>query len=351
MPLYLAGEHLASSLALLPRAQQIEWTNLTRLSAATGTVGDGTIVVTNPEGPSNPILFGACGVVTSFPYAGQVDLATDLGPTAEVFGTMAGANVLAAFPGLEQPDQSPIHLWLQNVRIVPPDSPGSVGPLQVLFQNAVCWLTKCPICGGGDFGVGLTGVQSNGVVAAGQVVNYTLTASFSGECPTTGVTLTNQLPLGFQFISANSEQGTWSYDAANRQVIFNVGLLPQDAVLNVGISSVPLLPGIFTNTATIGFNSSDRSLTTFLLDPVLVITVLSNTNAEPPALTLQLLAGPSLRFTLLGQAGTSYEIDSSTDLSHWMVLTNVLGPTWTQTFTPESGANPVARFYRARITP
>jgi uncharacterized repeat protein (TIGR01451 family) len=266
---------------------------------------------------------------------------------------MVGASVLAAFPGLEQPDQSPTRLWLQNVRIGPPDSPGSVGPLQALFQNAVCWLIKCCGSSGGglDFGVGLTGVQSNDVVTAGQVVNYTWTASFNGECQTTGTMLTNQLPLGFQFISANSEQGTWSYDAVNRQVIFIVGLLQQDAVLNVGISSVPLLPGIFTNTATIQFNSRDPLLSTTLLDPVLVTTVLPNTNAEPPALTLQLLAGPSVRFTLLGQAETSYEIDSSTDLSHWTALTNVLGPTWTQTFAPESGANPVARFYRARITP
>jgi len=349
MPLYLAGEHLASSLALLPPAQQVEWTNLTHLSPATGTVGDGTIVVTNAEGPSNPILFGTYGVVTNLPYLGQIDLANDLNTNAEVFGTTLGASVLAAFPGLEQPDQSPTGLWLQSVRISAPGSPGSAGPLQALFQNAVCWLTKCPLCGGGDFGVGLTGVQSNAVVEAGQVVSYTLSASFNGECPATGVTLTNQLPAGFQFISATSEQGTWTYDAVNGRVMFFLGLVAQDAVVDLGISSVPLLPGTFTNMATIRFNSSDPSLTTALLDPALVTTVLPNTNA-PPLLTLQPLAGPKLRLTLFGQPGTPYEIDSSTDLSHWAPLTNVLGPTGTQTFTPRSGANSVAQFCRAKVT-
>jgi len=344
MPLYLAGEHLASSVALLPPAQQAAWTNLTHLSAAAGTGGDGTIAVTNPEGPSNPILFGTYGAVTNFPYPGRVDLATILAPNVEVYGTTAGSSALAALPGVGQADQSPTHLWLQNVRILPPDSPSSDGPLKALFQNAVCWLTGCAQCK--DVGVMLTGVQSNDVVEAGQVVNYTLTAAFNGECPPTGVTLTNQLPAGFQFLSATSEHGSWMYDGAEGQVVFFLGVMPQDTSVNLGISAVALQPGTFTNTATVLFNASARGLV--VLDPALVTTVVANTSL-PPVLTLTPLARPNLLLGLSGQSGIHYEVDSSTDLKRWTSVTNVLGPTWTQTLAPGSGANTPALFYRAKI--
>jgi uncharacterized repeat protein (TIGR01451 family) len=347
MPLYLAGEHLASCLPLLPPTQQAEWSALTQLTPATGTGGNGTITVTNPEGPSNPILDWTYGNVTSFPYPARIDLTIDMAPNAEVYGTTAGASVLAALPGVDQPDPTPTRLWLQNVRILPPDSPASDGALKALFQNAVCWLKRCSPCE--DVGAGLTGAQTNDVVEVGQVLNYTLTASFNGECQPTGVTLTNQLPAGFQFVSATSEYGTWMYDGAEGQVIFFLGVLPLDISVSVGITVVPLQPGTFTNTAGLWFNSGEPTPGVTSLDPALVTPVVPNPN-QPPVLALKLLARPNVLLSLSGQVGTTYEIESSIDLKHWTSLTNVIGPTWSQTLTPGSGAKSRALFYRASVS-
>jgi len=344
MPLYLAGEHLASCLPLLPLPQQNEWTNLTQLSIATGTGGDGAVAITNPEEHSNPILAGTYGVVDSFSYPPRVDLATDFDQNAEVFGTTVGASVLAASPGLALPDQG-TRLWLQNVRILPPDSPSSADALHILFQNAVCWLKGCSLCS--DTKGALAGVQSNDVVEAGQTVNYTLYPSFGGECPPTGVTLTNQLPDGFQFISATSDHGSWTNHVANGQVVFFLGLVETNELVTLSISAAPLQSGIFTNTASLRFNSSYPELATAILDPPLVTTVLPN---PAPALMLQVVPPQNLLFTLSGQKGMEYEIESSPDLSHWAPLTNVLGPTWTQTIKVGFGTKPSVQFYRARVS-
>lgn len=346
IPVYLIGEHLASSAALLPTAQQTEWMNLTLLSPGNGVGGDGTVQITNPEGPSNPVLFGQFGTIDVFPYPARVELATNVQADAEVFVTSAGACILAILPGLESPDQSPTRLCSQDVRVVPHDDLGATNMLRALFQNTVCWLTRCQSCL--DTGLGLAGAQSNDVVQVGQVISFTLTASCSGECQPTGVVVTDRLPPAFGFAKASVQQGVWAYDSGSQQVTFFIGLMPQDGTVALSISAVALQAGTFTNTAGIRYNSTNALV---VLDPSLVTTVLPNTNAVPPVLSLRVLSPSALELSLSGQSGLTYEIDSSADLLNWFLLTNITGPSWTGTLAPFSGTNSSAHFYRAKVNP
>lgn len=344
-PLYLIGEHLASSTELLQQqVQQTEWTNLTQLSFPAGVGGDGSVEVNDPEGPSNPILTGQFGQVTNFPYPARLELTTNLQSDAEVLGTTAGYSVLSIYPGLEAADQTPTRLVRQDFRVVPPDDLDATNTLRVLFQNSVCWLTRCQGCQ--DTSLGLSGLQSNDVVQIGQTNNYILSASCSGECQPTGVVVTNQIPLGFDFVSASTQQGSWAYDATNREVVFYLGLMPQDGTVSLGISAVAAQAGTFTNTAGVRYNSTNAPV---LLDPVLVTTVLPNTNAMPPVLSLQMTPPSTLQLSLSGQTGVTYEIQFSSDLTNWTSLTNVPGPSWTQTIAPWPITTPSPLFYRAKV--
>ena len=129
---------------------------------------------------------------------------------------------------------------------------------------------------------------------------------------------------------------------------FFIGLMPQDGTVALSISAVALQAGTFTNTAGIRYNSTNALV---VLDPSLVTTVLPNTNAVPPVLSLRVLSPSALELSLSGQSGSTYEIDSSADLLNWFLLTNITGPSWTGTLAPFSGTNSSAHFYRAKVNP
>jgi uncharacterized repeat protein (TIGR01451 family) len=337
-PLYLVGEHLSSTTSLLPSAQQMEWTNLTQLSPFAGVGGDGTIQIDDLEGLSNLILFGQFGTIDSFSYPARIELVTNLESNAEVLCTSAGASVLTILPGFASPDQSDTRLVRQNMRVVPPDVLGATNTLRALFQNAVCWLTRCQSCS--DSRLGLTGSQGNDVVQTGQTIDYYLSAYWNGECPPTGVVVTNQLPTNFKFVSATAQQGTWGYDAVSHQVLFFIGVMPNAGTVGLSISAVALQPGTYTNTAVIRYNSTTAPA---VLEPGLVTTVLPNTNAISPVLTLLRSSGPSYLLQLSAGAMQSYKIQTSTDLLQWVDWTNVQGPFWVGALQ----TNFNRRFYRA----
>jgi uncharacterized delta-60 repeat protein len=72
---------------------------------------------------------------------------------------------------------------------------------------------------------------------------------------------------------------------------------------------------------------------------------------QPPRLTLpEMLLGGQFRFTLFGDPGYSYTIQSSTDLIHWSSVTNFISVTGTNQCTNPARSDFNQRFYRA-VTP
>jgi uncharacterized repeat protein (TIGR01451 family) len=339
--LYLIGEHLVSAGAQLPPGQQAEWMSLTHLGAASGGSGSGTITITNSEGASNRILWGPFGLISDFGYPPRFEMATN-DPSSELLAQWGGASALVIYPPMNSPGPTPV--VVQDFRVLPPDAPASTNVLADLFKNSVCWLTGCQNCP--DAHLAVQGTQTNDVVVVGQVMSYTLTAVATGECPPLGVRLTNSLPAAFFFLGATNEEGSWTYDPVQRQVIFFIGLIANDGAVDLGVTVAPLQVGTFTNDALIRWSLSATQEMARTMDSPLVTTVLPGTN-PPPRVSLRLLSPAGVELSLSGQANLVYGIDSSSDLTHWGLFTNVLGPTWTRDLLPWPGANAPKQFYRA----
>jgi uncharacterized repeat protein (TIGR01451 family) len=347
VPVYLIGGHLVSAGTSLPAREQAEWVGLTHLGAGPGGICDGPITIIDPEGPSNPILWGQFAtVVDDMLYTNGIEMATN-DPSSELLCQCNGASALVIYPPLQSPGQGPTNLVVQDFRVLPPGAPAaSANLLGGLFKNAVCWLIGCGNCE--DAGLDLQGTQTNDVVMSGQVMTYALTASCSGECPPLDVRITNWLPAGFVFLGATNQQGSWICDTNNQEVIFSLGQMYQGSPVQLTVTVAPTEVGTYTNAAQICYSLSPTStLCRDLYTPLgmpLVTTVVPSTN--PPAkLSLRPLSPTDFELSLTGQAGQLFQIRQSTDLLHWSAFTNVLGPTWTYDFTPPPATNRPGQFF------
>lgn len=89
--------------------------------------------------------------------------------------------------------------------------------------------------------------------AAGSPVSYTLTITNHGPGTATNVVVTDTLPPGTAFLS-----GSTGCSAAGATVSCAVGTLPPGASTAVGLTiSTPPVPGVITNSATVGASESD----------------------------------------------------------------------------------------------
>jgi uncharacterized repeat protein (TIGR01451 family) len=340
IPLYLIGERLTSGTTNLPEPEQSQWTSLTRLSASSGIGGSGVIALTNSLA-FNPILGGPFGGVSSFPYPARLDLATNVDASTQVFGQSGGADVLLAYPEF-QLDTGQTRLFTQGLRVAPLDDLESTNVLRVLFENTVLWLLNQAGCV--DVDIYLQSTATPDPAQVGQRLEYDLQITRGGECEATGLVVTNVLPAGVQFVSAQSEQGTWSYDPVARQVTFWVGYLGLSSQPSLSVTVMPVAAGMVTNVA--GFRVNGNSGNS--INPVFAVTEVLAGPSLAPTLGIQLTPSAGYELELSGVAKVRYDIQASADLNNWNVITNALGPDWQATIGP-SGGGKSRLFYRAEV--
>jgi len=341
IPLYFIGESLASSTANLSPAVRSAWANLIHLNAATSKGGDGTVTLLSSS-DQNPILKGRFGNVTDFSYLPNVDLATLTDAQAEVLGQSGGADVLVAFPGLEQVDEGQVRTFTQNVRVFNGADEASLQERKILFQNVVCWLIRCSVCGSIDLTLETSASAES--APAGSELTYTLVVRQSGECEGTGVVVTNQLGAGVQFVGVETTQGTWQY--ADGMVTFNYGRLTSASVTEMKITVIPTRAGSVTNLAGVRANGVEVRVDN---NNSVVVTEVTGSSQPVLGITLTLDRLPVIQ--LQGQVGTSYVVEASTNLVSWTTFTNVIATDTLMRF-PETGASKFkARYYRARQGP
>jgi hypothetical protein len=346
IPLYFIGEHLASSAANLPAAQRSQWIDLTHLQPTSGTGGDGVIHVQSSVDFSL-ILQGRFARIQDFPYPDPVDPAKAADSDSDVIGTSGGSDVLLSYPSLAAADTGQVRTFTQNLRVLPDISADSP-PLAGLFQNVVCWLLRCPNCG--DIDVAAEMDSPPNPVPAGAPITYVLRLVRSGECEALGTVLTDFLPPGFQFIGAQSELGTWSYDSATHEVIFRLGHLPTGDVhqmpIEVSVDVLPTQSGTFTNSAFVQIDGPEVTLDNNRAEAVTVVS--GGTSILGPRLDLRVVADGGYELHASSQVGGTYALQYSTDLVQWLTLTNVAGPEWSMPLpAPGVGERPF-RFYRVR---
>jgi uncharacterized repeat protein (TIGR01451 family) len=346
IPLYMIGERLASGTTNLPEPERSEWTALTRLSASTGLGGDGTVAVRSSLA-YNPILDGFFGTVTNFAYPNQLDLATNVDPNTEVLGTNGGADVLLAYPGFQIPDTGQTRLFTQALRAAPLDAPGSTNVLRSLFENTVVWLLREGWCT--DVAIYVDSTNTPSPAQVGQLLEYDLQISRGGECEATGLLVTNVLPAGVQFVSAASEQGSWSYDPVAREVVFSLGYFDAASMPSMIVTVMPVAEGTVTNVTGARFNGTAVNPSYSASTNVTV--VLPGPNSLAPMIGIRSAPPAWYELQLSGVSNVTYTIEASMDFKTWLAVTNAVGPSWSMMGGSIGSTNAGRLFYRAMVGP
>jgi len=247
IPLYFIGERLASSTLNLTEPFRSQWTGLTHLNQAGTQGGNGTVTILNDT--SHPVINGKFGLVQDFAYSATLD-ATTATDTGEVLcGKSGDVDLLLAY---EDPGTA-VRTVTQNVLAFDQSDDNAVAERKILFENAVWWLLKKPICGLTDMALAMAG-SANPVVVGQQLV-YSLRVNQSGECDGTGVSVTDALSSSVTFVSATTSRGNWTQ--TNGVVKFTLGSFSQGATADMTITVVPTQAGLLTNTTQVRSNERD----------------------------------------------------------------------------------------------
>lgn len=91
----------------------------------------------------------------------------------------------------------------------------------------------------------------------GQPITYTLLVTNAGPSTANGVTVTDVVPAGMTFVSANSTQGTCSGTVT---VTCNIGTMNSLATATVTLVLTPTAPADYSNTATVAAAETDPNL-------------------------------------------------------------------------------------------
>ena len=120
---------------------------------------------------------------------------------------------------------------------------------------------------------------------------------------------------------------------------FQVGRMTSASTNLIKITVRPQLGGVLTNYVGMVLNEADGKE-----DNVgLILTRVEG----GPRLTIGRLGSGQYELQLEGEAGRTYRIQSSADLSRWVELMNVPGPFGTMALPEIGAASSVSRFYRA----
>jgi len=141
--------------------------------------------------------------------------------------------------------------------------------------------------------VAVTMSDSPDPLSFGSNLTYTITVTNNGELTATGVTLTDTLPAGATFVSANSSAGTCS---GTTTVTCGLGTLTPGTTVTVTIVVTPPV-GTITNTATATINEAEPSANnTATAETLVVVADLSITKKAAQTLVAP---GGTVTFSLL----------------------------------------------------
>ena len=87
-------------------------------------------------------------------------------------------------------------------------------------------------------------------IPVGTHIDYLITESNNSPYPYPGVTLTDALPAGVEFVSANASQGQCNPMADQPTIYCELGSIPPGNVAHVNIIVRATTPGTYTNVAT-----------------------------------------------------------------------------------------------------
>jgi hypothetical protein len=165
------------------------------------------------------------------------------------------------------------------------------------------------------------------------------------------VTVTDVLPPGVNFVSADTPQGTWTEDAG--VVTFHLGAL-EDVFLQLTVTVTPTQPGSITNTVRLRGNESEQSINNNIASVTVqvqgtAITTQSQTGsgASQAALALFRTQDGLVLIEVQGSVGARFTLESSEDLVTWSVRTEFTTTAPVTRFTERAEGS--ATFYRVKV--
>jgi uncharacterized repeat protein (TIGR01451 family) len=170
---------------------------------------------------------------------------------------------------------------------------------------------------GVDLALNKTALSSR--VAQGQETVFTLTATNQGGSSATGVVITDTLPAGLNFVSAQTSQG--SYTSAGNLITFNLGNLAAASVATMTLRATASGSGSVVNTAVATASEPDVAPANNQAAATVEITGASLTLLSPG------WAGTDFTFSFQSQSGQSYTVEYNDDLrtTNWLFHHSLLG--------------------------
>jgi Domain of unknown function DUF11 len=160
-----------------------------------------------------------------------------------------------------------------------------------------------------------------------------------------GVVVTNLLPTGAGIVSTST--GVGGVSTSGSAVIWMLGDLAPGAQAGLTIRTAPAMAGTLIDVASLSGQVTD-------LDPGNNTALFSTTVSTPAAVRIAgTFSAGYFRLTVTGQAGMSYMVQTSSDLSSWVTLgTYVTSGSGSFSITDSNSPAANVRFYRAvRVVP
>ncbi len=202
-------------------------------------------------------------------------------------------------------------------------------------------ITSSPVGSAADSAISMT--ASPNPVGVSNNLTFVIAVTNYGPSASTGVTVTNPLPSGAQFVSATNSQGTVSTNGS--LLAWNVGPLAANAGATLTLVLRPTAAGSVTNSAIVSSVTSDPNSD----DNAASVTVTVGVSS-PPQFGSLVISNGTFRLTITNPTNppASIIIQASTNLFNWV---NIFTSTPPFTFTDPSSTNYPSRFYRAVLGP
>jgi hypothetical protein len=191
----------------------------------------------------------------------------------------------------------------------------------------------------------LSKTVSPAITGPGSNVTYTLVVTNKGPSTVTSVSVTDNIPTGFNLTSATSSLGTTVY--TNNMVIASLGILASNTSATITVKGTSASPGALTNSANLGFAEGNTAygtnyasaLTYFITAAQRTMSIAKSANAGEFLVTWPVSA---VNFTL--QASTNLSAGNGwQNLAGGTIVTNGLNE------YSNSFPSPAAEFFRLQV--
>ena len=170
---------------------------------------------------------------------------------------------------------------------------------------------------------------------------YHITVTNRGPAAASGVSVSNSLPVGLNYVSGGASQG--SVSAVGSVVTASLGGLGSGSSAVITVRTAPTVGGIYTNTVVITGSDADLNLVNNSASAISLVLAPQSARFSEVVLT-----NGELQATLIGEPGFDYVVLASVDFLNWTpVATNQIAPNGSAKFADPNAVSFGHRFYRA----